>query len=397
MFNKTNLKLGLVQGFYWMASCVFVSFLVRLLNGYGYGDYQIGVALTFSSIASLVIQPMVGRLADRVKSVKRLLITCLLIAIASSVALDALHRHALVVYLLVLVIFGSFRSLVYIIDLWSLAVAKDRQEFSYGFTRSFGAVFYAISAVVYGGAIDRFGVQIIVPCFVLCSGLAMVMVLQVKLPEAEKTMGISQESLPLSQAVRILISNRSYVVLLISYTLIEMSSVAQQNYLTRKFELLGSGDLYTGVSLLLMGLLQLFPLLLNTRITRRLTPSILMFVCLFGLALRTVILGFAKTPIGTVLAYLVEPFSFGLYIGSILYYMNRILDPKVRYLGMTFYAAITSGVGGMIGNYVAGYLSEVFGVLVMMRQLTLPALLGFAFYCCLYPRGKKNDILKSHT
>ena len=392
MLNKTNMMLGLVQGFYWMASCVFVSFLVRLLHGYGYGDYQIGVTLTFASLASLIIQPLLGRLADKVRSVRRLLVCCLLTAIVAAMLLEALHEYILLVYALILVIFGSFRSLIYIIDLWSLSVDKECKEFSYGFTRSFGAVFYAVSAVFYGSAIDRYGTVIIVPCFCICSTLVIVMALFVKTNETKDSVEVQRILLPVMQALKILFTNKAYVVLLVSYTLIEMSCIANQNYLTRKFEVLGSGDIYTGLSLLIMGLLQLIPLLLNAKTTRRFSAPALMLVCFMGLNLRNLIMAFSTTPLATVSSYLTEPFAFGLYIGAILYYMNSILPQKVRYLGMTLYAAITSGIGGMIGNYMAGRIAASYGILSMMKFLVIPALIGLAIYILFYPRNVQRNI-----
>lgn len=124
MFNKTNLVLGLVQGFYWMASCLFISFMVRLLHGYGYDDYQIGITLTFASLASVIIQPLAGRIADRVGSVRTLLVAGLLSAVFGAIALDRLSHYTMAVYLLIPLIFGIFRSLIYIIDLWSLSIGR---------------------------------------------------------------------------------------------------------------------------------------------------------------------------------------------------------------------------------------------------------------------------------
>ncbi|HOE84898.1 MAG TPA: MFS transporter [Sphaerochaeta sp.] len=393
MFNKTNLKLGLVQGFYWMASCVFVSFLVRLLSGYGYSDYHSGIALTFAAFASLVIQPFVGRLADTVKSVRRLLITSVVIAIGAAILLDLFHEYRLLAYLLILIIFGSFRSLIYVIDLWSLAIAAHCKDFSYGFTRSFGAVFYAVGAVFYGVAIDQFGTRIIIPCFCLFSVLTIGVALCVKSSQPRSVTEQRKDAPPLVGALRILFANKAYRTLLISYTLVEMSCIAHQNYLTRKFEALGAGDFHTGLSLLIMGLLQLIPLLLHVRIIRRASPPSLMLICLIGLNMRTIIMAFSSTPVGTVCSFLTEPFAFGLYIGTILYYMGTVLPSNVRYLGMTLYAAVTAGVGGMVGNYVAGYLSVNYGVLAMMKFISIPAMVGLVVYVLFFPRDIAGHVL----
>lgn len=162
-----------------------------------------------------------------------------------------------------------------------------------------------------------------------------------------------------------LFRNRYYCVLLLSYTLIEMTSIPGQNYLTRKFELLSGGEVYTGTALLVMGLLQL-PLV-NTinRLNKRLDSIYLILISLFGLMVRGIILAFSTTPITTVAAFLTEPFAFGLYIGAVILYMRKYLESDVIYSGMTLYSAVTGGLGGIIGNYLGGLIAERMGVMEM--------------------------------
>ncbi len=376
-FNKTNIRIGLVQGFYWMASCVFVSFLVRLLSGYGYNDYESGIALSVSAFAALTVQPLIGKLADKAKSVSRLLAVCFLISILGAFCLSIAHENRVVAYIIIFIVFGSFRSLIYVIDLWSFAAGSGDESFSYGFTRSFGAVFYALSAPFYGDAIDRFGISIIVPCFIVMSFIAMVMVLITPKPDTEKK---EKNTISFRKALKKLISNKHYMILLISYMLIEMSAIPGQNYLTRKFEVLGARDIYTGIALLLMGLLQLPSLNSIDKLGKRFKAEILIEVSLFGLLLRTVILAFATTAIGTVCAFITEPFAFGLYIGAILLYMHEYLDEDVMYFGTTLYSAATGGLGGIVGNYIAGLLASRYGIIAMLELMIIPALIGFCLY-----------------
>ena len=118
-----------------------------------------------------------------------------------------------------------------------------------------------------------------------------------------------------------------------------------------------------------------------------------MLICLIGLNMRTIIMAFSSTPVGTVCSFLTEPFAFGLYIGTILYYMGTVLPSNVRYLGMTLYAAVTAGVGGMVGNYVAGYLSVNYGVLAMMKFISIPAMVGLVVYVLFFPRDIAGHVL----
>ena len=381
VFTKTNLLLGLVQGFYWIASCVFVSFLVRLLHYYGYNDYISGVVLMVSSIASILVQPLLGGLADRIRSVKWLIIGSLGVAAVSAWLLSMVYQNLLCVLVLIFVIFGSFRSQIYIIDLWSLRVGRDDRRFHYGFTRSFGSAFYAISAVLLGYSIDLAGGAIIIPIFIGMIVLDAAVILCVKEPAAQQTgRKEKQSAITLGAAGRMLMKNRQYVILLVSYCLIEMSSVPMQNYLTRKFETMGVGDFYVGLSFLIMGLLQIPTLLCMDQLHKRVTPFGLMLVSLFGIALRCCMIAFGGSRWVVVGAFCTEFFAFGLYIGTIHVYLKGILPTPVLYFGTTLYSAVSSGFGGILGNYLAGFLADSLGVDMMMYLLAIPGVCGLALF-----------------
>lgn len=381
ILTKTNLMLGLVQGFYWMASCIFVSFLVRLLHHFGYNDYVSGIVLMVSSVATILVQPLLGSLADRIRSVKRLILGSLGVAAVSAALLAVFSQSLAAVLVLVFVIFSSFRSQIYIIDLWSLRVGRNDPQFRYGFTRSFGSVFYALSAVFFGYGIDHLGGSIIIPLFI---GLIVVdgaVVLLVKEPQLQPEEQVEQkQTVSLQSAAGMLLKNRQYLILLISYCLVEMSSVPMQNYLTRKFEVMGTGDFYVGLSFLIMGLLQIPTLLVMDRLHRRTTPAILMLISLFGIALRGCMIGFGFHPWVVVGAFCTEFFAFGLYIGTIHVYLKGILPMAVLYFGTTLYSAVSSGFGGILGNYLAGFLADVLGVNQMMILLTIPGIAGLLLF-----------------
>ncbi len=375
--NALNIKIGLVQGFYWTASCVFVSFLVRLLSSYGYSDYEAGIALSVSALSTLTMQPLLGRVADKAERVSFLIVIAFLFSSLFSLLLIPLHESRVITYVLIFLIFAFFRSLIYVIDIWSISVSEGREDFSYGFTRSFGALFYALSAPLLGISIDKYGSGVIIPLFVLFSFLSAAFVLLTK--ENRRGRKLEYEK-RVPNALKVLLSNKHYVVLLISYTFVEMTSIPGQNYLSRKFEVLGYGEFYTGLALLLMGLLQLPTLNAMDRLQTKVREANLIWVSLFGLFLRSIILAFSSTPFGVILSFLTEPFAFGLYIGAIILYMRRYLDSSVIYFGMTLYSALTSGIGGIVGNYTSGLVAEKWGINTMFALTVFPAFLGLVLY-----------------
>ncbi|MBQ0071337.1 MAG: MFS transporter, partial [Spirochaetales bacterium] len=234
---------------------------------------------------------------------------------------------------------------------------------------------YAFSAVFFGYAIDRFSFLVIIPCFVIFSLLTGLMVLMAPKAKAAQTKDVGKRG-NLGRTVARLLANRQYMFPLVSYLLVEMSAQPGQNYLTRKFEVLQAGEIFTGLALLVMGLLQLPTLNNMDRLSSRFSPDSLMWIALFGILLRSIILGFSRTAVGTLCCFLTEPFAFGLYIGAILLYMRRYLPEDIRYFGMTLYSAMTGGVGGMLGNYLSGALAEHYGILRMLEFMMIPAFLG---------------------
>lgn len=364
---------------YWAASCVFFCFIVRLLVRYGYDDAESGAILAVSSLAALTVQPALGDLADRAGSAKRLLVLSLLATAALAFLLEMFSRSFGMVCLLMFSVFGSFRSLANIIDLWSIDLGRGDASYRYGFTRSFGSVFYAAGAVVFGWLIDRFGAGIIPKLFI---ALVLLDALMVGLAPRNRAAGAKPASKPRPtwKALKSLLGNRAYLLFLSAYFFSEVSAVPMQNYLTRKFEILGAGDVWTGAAFLVLGLFQLPALLSIDRLGKRFEPSTLIAVSLGGIAARHLIMAFARTPLLLALSYATEPVAFGLYVGAALLHIEKILPQDVRYLGITLHAALTGGLGGLIGNALAGSLSARFGVLAMMEAMAFPSVLSCAMF-----------------
>ncbi len=389
-FNRVNIKIGLVQGFYWMASLAFVSFLVRLLSYFGYSDYESGVALSVSALSTLIAQPVIGKVADKAERVAPLIVAALLFSSLLSLLLFPLHEMRALTYIIIFVIFALFRSLIYVIDIWSISHGKSSPDFSYGFTRSFGALFYALSAPFYGRAIDMLGAVIIIPLFVLFSFLSAFCVITSKEEVKERKEKVKEKG-----SFKALLKNKYYMALLLSYTLLEMSSIPGQNYLSRKIEVLNGSEMYTGFALLLMGLLQLPPLNAMDKLKAKTGAENLIWVSLLGLFLRALILAFSSTPLSLVCAFFTEPFAFGLYIGSLMYYMHTYLPPGGIYFGTTLYSAITGGIGGIAGNYTFGLIADKWGINTAFSVMAYPSLMGLVIFTLFLLYERKRAHTKS--
>lgn len=390
-FTKTNLKIGFVQCFYMMALCVCFSFLVRLLKSYGYTDYECGIALSCGAFATLTCQPLAGLLADHVKSVGRLIVILFLAACIGISALLLVNQNRILSYVFIFILFGTLRPLTYIIDIWSVRTGSSDPAFSYGFTRSFGSIAYAVASLVYGLAIDAFGTGFIIPCFLILCVIAMYLVVLASSPSKDHKIEQPRNNVGVFRSLSILFSNKYYVLLVVCFTLIEISRMPGQNYLTRKFEVMGAGEIFTGLAFFITSIIQLPPLNKMEILKKKYKAKTLMWVSLTGTFVRIAMLDITTTTPGTLCSMLIDIVGLGLYVGSLLYYMLYFLPPEVHFLGLTFYAAISGGFGGMIGNYIAGFLADKYGVLAMYRIITIPAALGILIYSIFMVAWRKDN------
>ncbi|MBO4393331.1 MAG: MFS transporter, partial [Spirochaetales bacterium] len=306
-------------------------------------------------------------------------------------ALLLVHKNRVLTYIFIFILFGTMRPLTYIIDVWSIRTGTSDPSFSYGFTRSFGSLAYAVASLLYGLAIDAFGTGFIIPCFlVLCVVTMYVVVLASSTPK-DFAIEKPRNKIGILRSLYVLFSNKYYILLVVCFTLMEISRMPGQNYLTRKFEVMGAKEIFTGLAFFVTAIIQLPALNKMDSLKKRHRATSLMWVSLTGVSLRITLLGITTTTLGTLCSLLIDLVGLGLYVGSLIYYMLHFLPPEVHFLGMTVYAAFTGGLGGMIGNYIAGILANKYGVLAMYKLTAIPAAVGLLIYSiCMFAWRKGN-------
>jgi len=70
------------------------------------------------------------------------------------------------------------------------------------------------------------------------------------------------------------------------------------------------------------------------------------------------------------LIQLLQGISFPLYLMASLQYLNKIVPSKMRTSSITLYAAFGGGLGGFIGNIMAGKLLDKVSVFILFKVLS---------------------------
>ena len=146
---------------YWALSFITDGAYGSYLKSLGYGEAFIGRTLTALGLASLVLMPLGGYIADRVGKYRSLtavssILICGMLFAVSLVTSDAS------VYLYAVIGGGFTRLLSGFLDSWITKMSKEETGLDYGRIRSMGSISYALSSPVFGYLFTRlgFGVQI---------------------------------------------------------------------------------------------------------------------------------------------------------------------------------------------------------------------------------------------
>ena len=134
----------LLQGLYWMAYCILVSFSSVYLLDRGFTNTQIGVLVGTSSILSALLQPVAASAAERSKrlALRQWAALLTLIMLAAAFLLPVLPGKAgqTVCYMLLLVVLQVLTPFTYSLG---MECVNRNIPLNYGVARSAGAIAYA--------------------------------------------------------------------------------------------------------------------------------------------------------------------------------------------------------------------------------------------------------------
>lgn len=173
--RQMNIEYAALQGSYWMAYCMVLSFASVFLLARGYSNSEIGVVLALSNVLALLLQPLAAELADKSKkiSIQHILwVLCaatlafLAVACLVSVRSAVLSISYACTFALLIVIQPFITSLSFLIDGWGLHI-------NFGACRAIGSLAYAVIAAVMGSAVEKLGMNSIPVSGLLCVVLFM--------------------------------------------------------------------------------------------------------------------------------------------------------------------------------------------------------------------------------
>lgn len=333
---------------------VILVFLPRWLEfERGLSGAEIGAILSLAQFARIITGPVIAHLADKSEDRSRPLKYVTLAAVLAYAAFFLLAQGFWQLLLLGFIALTTTQAMTPLIEAATLR-ATAQGKISYGIARGIGSVAFIVANIVGGIAISRFGLGAVVVWVV--SGLAVT--------AATSWLGMLPDPPPprvhttRTGAIRELLSNRRFVILILSCGLIQSAHGFYYGFSTNVWTT-------QGLSAEMIGVLWAFGVCVEVAFLwtlpffeRRTTPEALILIGAGAAVARWFAMGFA--PLGFALWPLqaMHVFSFAAAHVGAMRLIHRDTPEHSAVMAQTLYAGLSAGLLMGASSLLSGYLYD---------------------------------------
>ena len=360
-----------VQGTYWAANCTLRGLTAVFLTYHGFSDAQIGYTSSLVYCLTITLSLLLSAWADRHPDspLKRTITGLFLCGLAAAAVLYALPVPMLMLMLVYALNCCFHNCADSILNALMMQYVDNGIPARYGWPRGVGSITYATMAWVLGVLMERYTPDIILPIFLGLCGLSLLALFFLPDPGPRR---LKEQQAKVSY-LQMLKHNPTLVLLLVACILSGMGQTSATTFLIRVVEKLGGTSKELGVAMFIQAGVELPMMFASGWLLKRFSARGLLVLSFFSSGLRLVMLRFAPNlPVLYGIMFF-SMFCFGIYGFASVLFVNSIAGPQEKVRAQSLLSlCYTGGVGGILGNLLAGVLIGPLGV---DRVLVLSAVL----------------------
>ncbi|MBQ6441560.1 MAG: MFS transporter [Lachnospiraceae bacterium] len=369
-------KYRILQCLYWMSGCVAWGYFISYLDEYGFSARVSGLIAAAFALAAALLQPFLGRLADKSSRFhwKQILLLLDFMTLACLVALLFCNAKAAVG-----ILFGAVSMLVTaILSMVNVACFYYEHRgvaMNFGFARALGSLAYAVLSVILGKLIAPCGIKVVVIAGILIFAAEILLVFTMPYEGPAKAAAAAEEKKKTGFGV-FFRRYPAFILMVAACALFLTFHDMYTNYLLRIMEKVGGGNEDLGIALALAAAVEIPVMILSGWLVKKMRSYWLLVVS--GAAL--VVRGFAYLAAGTVMEiYLIQVvfqvLTFALIASIGVYFTDETVAEEDLATGQSF-MGMTMACGNTIGFFVGGNLIDTFGVDAMLETGTAISAVG---------------------
>lgn len=364
---------------------IILSFLPLYLKYKGLNGTEIGWVLAVGPLASIFSQPFWGYMSDKYKTIKKILLLCVVGLLISSIIFFQMNH--IIAILTVGAIFYFFTTPIGALGDSMAQRRADELAVSFGTIRMWGSIGFATSALIVGEVLNRIGVQYMIWPYLLFGTIALFVVL--KLDDVEGT----ADPVKLADVYQ-LIQNKPYIIFLCLMVFITITHRANDSFIGLYLTQLGGHEGLVGIGWFIGVASEALVFAIAGLWFRKFHPLIFIIISGVIYSSRWFIYAMVDSPY-TILAFQVlHGITFGMFYLSALDYVTRLIPISLQATGHLVFYSVFFGVSGIIGSLIGGGLIDAYGggtLYTVMGVLSIIGTVSFIIYYLL-PYGKNYEI-----
>ena len=323
------------------------------LKDKGLTGIRIGIVLSLTPLMMFLVQPFYGMLADRYGYKKCLLLSSLF---ASLSFLFYLFAGGFVWLFTITICMSLFyNSLQPLLDSYSLKLAQEQPEFSYGKLRIAGAAGWAFTGIIVGYFIDTLNTTIIFVFSAISLFLTFLFSFSLKTIKEKVSVAGSNSY----QNIKQVFGNKILIFLLISVFLISACATTIWNFYSIYMKENGASASLVGVGISFQGLCELPLFYFSARIIRKFGIKTTLLFTVFTTSIRMLLYSVIKNPQAAIFIEVLHGISWSLFWVVCVEYVNMLVRKDWRVTGQSLLYAAYFGLGAIVGNFWTGYLYDM--------------------------------------
>ena len=270
---------------------------------------------------------------------------------------------------------GGYQIQMGLTDSWVMKTMETDPEMDYGKVRSFGSIAYAVTAVVYGWALNRFGLGIAFWSILILEILQFGVT--VTIPD-DRRQGADVGHRNIWGAV---LRKPSFFLFVLCYLLPSSIYALMDNYMPVLILERGGTSFHAGLSSFVMASIEFVFLMFYTKVANRIGTRNTLVLGMIGYFFKAVIISLMPTPTAIIAACVTQMISFCLFIPSVVRYIQETNAPEEAASAYSLLQVIDSVFSTIVANPAAGVLKEKLGTGWMLSLFgILSAVSGVAFW-----------------
>lgn len=375
MVKKLNIRLSnksngvitiLVQILYWMLFCTVYSYSTFYLKQAGHKSGSIGIIIAVASVLSILIQPMIGSVANKGGTIKlkKMIIQILLLGTMLMLITGIMNHMILVMTLLYLLTITLVVSLQPLINAFVMTRILESKHLNFGITRAFGSLSFAIQSSLLGVLIELFSAQVVpfmgVIIFLLCAFSIYIL----KVDESSRSIHLHSQSQSLKEDP-FFKKYPSFIVILLGVSLFYAFHTMANIYLIQIVQNVKGNELQFGRALTIAAMSELPVMLGFGFLLRKFDCGKLFIFSSIFFFIKSILMAYATNISVLYIAQGFQLLSFALYVPASVSYIHERMTEFDKVKGQSYLIASTT-LGGIIGSVGGGLIIEQFGVHEML-------------------------------